>query len=139
MKEMTVVDIGGSGHELTQDVNDMRNVRTSDVEIHKATDEVTIASGILKRDVVCGTKTIVKLHRSVHRAVISKTSTIKKVINALSLGEVVAIKCGCDFNPKKVAKRAHVEHVKLLTETSLNRGNILRSIPHFEHIIHIQE
>jgi hypothetical protein len=44
--------------------------------------------------------------------------------------------CGCDLNPKKVPKRAQVEHVKLLTETSLNKCNILIIIPRDEHIIH---
>jgi hypothetical protein len=39
-KEMTVVDTSGGGHELTQDVNGIRNVRTSDAEIDKATNEV---------------------------------------------------------------------------------------------------
>ena len=73
---MTVVDTSGSGHVLTQDVNGIRNIRTSDAEIDKTTDEVTIGSGILKRDTVCGTKTSVKLHRSVHRAVISETRTM---------------------------------------------------------------
>jgi hypothetical protein len=32
-KEMTVVNIGESGHELTQDMNDIGNVRMSDAEI----------------------------------------------------------------------------------------------------------
>jgi hypothetical protein len=32
MKEMTVVDTGGSGHELTQDVNGIRNVKTGDAK-----------------------------------------------------------------------------------------------------------
>jgi hypothetical protein len=36
MKETTVVDTGGSGHEPTQDVNNIRNIRTSDAEIDKA-------------------------------------------------------------------------------------------------------
>jgi hypothetical protein len=85
-KEITVVDTGGGGHELTQDVKDIRNVRTSDAEIDKAIDKVTIASGLLKRDTICGTKTSMKLHRSVHRTVISMTNTIKKVMNVLSLG-----------------------------------------------------
>jgi hypothetical protein len=34
-KEMTVVDTGGGGHELTQDVNDIKIVRMSDAEIDK--------------------------------------------------------------------------------------------------------
>jgi hypothetical protein len=65
MKEMIVVDTGGGGHELTPDVNAIRNVRTSVAEIDKTTDKVMIASGILKRNTICGTKTSVKLHRSV--------------------------------------------------------------------------
>jgi hypothetical protein len=48
-------------------------------KIDKAIDEMTIASWILKKNTVCGTKTSVKLHRSVHRAVISKTCMIKKM------------------------------------------------------------
>jgi hypothetical protein len=114
-KDMTAVDTGGSGHELTQDVNGIRNVRTSDVEIDKATNEVVIASKVLKRDTICFPKTSVKLHRSVHIAVISKTDTIKKIMNVLSLGDVVVVRCGCDLYPKKVSKRAQVRHVKLLT------------------------
>jgi hypothetical protein len=58
-------------------VNDVRNVRTNDAMIDNATDKVTIVSGILERDTVCGTKMSVKPHRSVHRAVISKTGTVK--------------------------------------------------------------
>jgi hypothetical protein len=103
-------------------VNNIRNVRASDVEIDKATNEVTIASGILKRDTICGTKMSVKIHRSVHGTVINKTDTIKKVMNVLSLGEVVAVRCGCDLYPKKVAKRTKVRHVKLLTRASLDKG-----------------
>jgi hypothetical protein len=89
VKEMTIVDTSGSRHELTQDVNVIRIARMSDVEIDKATDEVMIMSEILKRDIVCGTKMNVKLHGSVHRAVISKTDTVKKIINVLSPGELV--------------------------------------------------
>jgi hypothetical protein len=54
-KEMTVVDTSGTRYE-TQNVNDIRNVRISDAKIDKVTDEMTIVSGILKRDTVCGTK-----------------------------------------------------------------------------------
>jgi predicted transport protein len=38
-KEMDVVDTGGSGYKLTQDVNGIGNVRTSDVEIDITTDK----------------------------------------------------------------------------------------------------
>jgi hypothetical protein len=127
-KEMTIVNTSGSGHKQTQDTNDIENVRSSDVEIDKATDEVTMVSGILKRNIVCGMKVSVKLHRSVLRAVISKTGTINKIMNILSLREVVASRCGCDLNLKKVTKKAQVGHVKLLTKMTHNKGNILKII-----------
>jgi hypothetical protein len=98
-----------------------------------------IASGILKRNTVCGTKASVKLHESVHRAVISETHTIKKIMNVLFLGEVVVVKCRCDLNPKKVTKRTQVGHMKLFTKTHLNKGNILRIIPCDEHIIDVKK
>jgi hypothetical protein len=125
MKEMTVVDTGGGGHELTQDVNDIRNVRMSDAATDKTAE--------------CSRKMSVKLHKIVHRALISKTSLIKKIMNILSLGEVVAVRYGCGLYPKKVTKRAQVRHMKLLTEMSLNKDKILIIIPHDEHIIHIEK
>jgi hypothetical protein len=138
-KEIAVVDTGGSGHKLTQDVDDIGNVRTSDAEIDKTTDKVTIASGILKRNIVCGMKASVRLHGSVHRVVISKTRMIKKIMNVLSLGEIVTVGCGCDLNPKKVTQRNQVGHMKLLTKKCLNKCNILIIIPRDEHIIDIKK
>jgi hypothetical protein len=64
---------------------------------------------------------------------------IKKIMNVLSLGEVVAIRCGSDLYPKKVAKRTQVRHVKLLTKMSLKKGNIVRIIPCDKHITHIEK
>jgi hypothetical protein len=61
-KEMTVMDTGGSRHELTQNVNNIRNIKTSCAKIDKVVDKVMIASGILKRDTICGMKMRVKLH-----------------------------------------------------------------------------
>jgi hypothetical protein len=138
-KEMTVMDTGGSRHELTQNVNSIRNIKTSYAKIDKVVDKVMIASGILKRDTICGMKMRVKLHRSLHKAVISETSTIKKIMNVLSLGEIVAVRCGSDLYPKKVTKGTQVRHVKLLTKTSLNKGNIVKIIPRDEHIVHIEK
>jgi hypothetical protein len=62
--------------------------------------------------------------------VISETCTIKKIM---------AVRCGCDLDPKKVAKRVQVRHLKLLTKTSLNKGNILKIIPRDKHIIHMEK
>jgi hypothetical protein len=120
-------------------VNNIRNIRISDIKIDKTTDKVMIMSGILKRNILYGMKTSVKLHRNVHRAVISKTGMIKKIMNVLSLGEVVVIRCGRELYPKKVAKRTQVRHVNLLTKMSLNKDNIVIIIPYDEHIIHIEK
>jgi hypothetical protein len=139
VKEMVVVDAGGSGRKLTQDVDNVGNVRMSDDEIDKTTYKVMIVSGILKRNTVCGTNMSMKLHRSVHVAVISETRMIKKIMNVLSLGEVIGVGCGCDLNPKKVTKRTQVRHMKLLTKTRLNKGNILIIIPRDEHIINVKK
>jgi hypothetical protein len=118
-------------------VNDIKNVRMSDAKIDKTTNEVVVASEILKRNTIYGTKMSVELYRSAHRVVISKARMIKKIMNVLSVGEMVATRCGCDLNLKKVAKRTQVGHVKLLTETTLNKENILIVIPHDDHIIYI--
>jgi hypothetical protein len=48
-KEKTVVNTGGSGHELTQNVNDIRNIRMSYAKIDKAIDKVTIDKGVAWR------------------------------------------------------------------------------------------
>jgi hypothetical protein len=136
---MAIVDTGGSGHKLTQDVDDIGNVRMSDAEIDKTTDKVTRASGILKRNTVYGTKASVEPHGSFHSMVISETHTIKKIMDVLSLGEIVAVGCGCNLNPKKVTKMIQVGHMKLLTKTGLNKSNILIIISHNEHIINIKK
>jgi hypothetical protein len=47
VKEMTVMDTDGSGHELTQNVNAIRNVRASAAKIEKTTNKMAIVSEIL--------------------------------------------------------------------------------------------
>jgi len=71
--------------------------------------------------------------------VIRQIRTVKKILNVLSLGEVVSVRRRGDLNPEKIAKRAQVRHVKLLTETSLNKVNVVRIIPRDEHVIHIEK
>jgi hypothetical protein len=60
-------------------------------------------------------------------------------MHVLSMGEIVAVSCGSDLYPKKVAKGTQVRHVKLLTKKSLNKGNVVRIIPRGEHIVHIEK
>ena len=78
------MDASGSRHELTQNVNGIGYIRTSDAEIDKAANKMAIASRILKRNTFSGTETEVELHGGVHRTVISKARTVKEIMNILS-------------------------------------------------------
>jgi hypothetical protein len=80
-------------------------------EIDTATNEVTIASGILRRDTVCGTKTSVKLHRSVHRAVILLRIPLAIVTSsvALSISALVVL----TFTSPYVREKYNIQHISL--------------------------
>jgi purine-nucleoside phosphorylase len=78
-------------------VDNIGDIRTSYAKV----DKMTIVSEILNSNTICGTKSKVKIHRSVHRTVTSKTITIKDLLNVFAVREVITIKCGGDLNPKK--------------------------------------
>ena len=75
------------------------------------------------------TEVNVELHGSLNSALISESSTSKKILDILFLGYKKAIRGREDFNPKKVAKRSKIRHKKLLTKTGLYNSNILGVIP----------
>jgi hypothetical protein len=97
---MSIVDTSGSRHELTQNVNNIEYIRTSDANVDKTANKMAIASGILNRNTIYGAKTKVKIHGSAHKTVISETNMID-VMNVYALRKVIAIMCGGDLNPKK--------------------------------------
>jgi hypothetical protein len=69
-KKVTIVDASGSKHELTQNVDNIGDIKTSYAKVYDTTNKMAIASGILNRNTICGTETKVKIHRSVHITVI---------------------------------------------------------------------
>ena len=71
---------------------------------YKTANKMTIASGIRKRVTIGGTQLNIELHRSHNRALITKSSAIKKILNIFFLGDVEAIRGRGDLNPKKIAK-----------------------------------
>src|SRR5438105_5531035 len=79
-KKVTIVDASGSRHELTQNVNGIGYIRTSDAKIDKAADKMAIASRIRKRNTVSGTETEGELHGGVHSTVISRADTAKEIL-----------------------------------------------------------
>jgi hypothetical protein len=100
---------------------------------------MTIAYRIREEITIRSAKLDIELHRSLNNALITKSSTSKKILDVLFLGDIKTIRSEGNPNPKKVAKRTKISHKKILTKTGLNKGNILRVIAGDEHVINIEE
>jgi hypothetical protein len=70
---------------------------------------------------------------------ISKRSTIKKILNILLLRQKKTLKRGGDLNPKKVPQRVKIRHKKLITKMSLDKSNILSVITSDDHVVHVKK
>jgi hypothetical protein len=84
-KKMAIVDLSGSRNKLTPNMYRIRNVRSSDTKINKTPYNVTITSRIVKRLTISGCKMNIELHESFSSLVISKRSSVKKILNILLL------------------------------------------------------
>jgi hypothetical protein len=93
---------------------------------------MTITSRILKRFTISGHKVNIELHGSLSSPVISKRSTIKKILNILLLRQKEPLRRGGDLNPEII-------HKKLITKMSLDKSNILRVITSDDHVVHVKE
>ena len=102
--------LGGGRDKLTQDVNSMGDVRTSDPKVDKTTNKMPVASRIGKRLTISGPQLNTELHGCVNCAVIGESSTREKILNVLLLGEVDAIRRGRNFETKEVTKRTQIRH-----------------------------
>jgi hypothetical protein len=69
------------------------DIRTSDNNLKKAPIKMTIACQILERITIRSAKLDIELHRSFSSALITKSNTIKEILDILFLG---------DKNPSKV-------------------------------------
>jgi hypothetical protein len=98
-----------------------------------------ITSRILKRFTIIGHKVNIELHGSFSSPVISKRSTIKKILNILLLRQKEPLRRGGDLNTKKVSQRVKIRHKKLITKMSLDKSNILRVITSDDHVVHIKK
>jgi hypothetical protein len=99
---------------------------------------MTITSRILKRLTISRCKVNIELHESLSGPVISKRSSIEKILNILLLRQKEPLRCGGGLNSKKVLQRTKIRHKKLITKTSLNKGNVLRIITSDDHVVHIK-
>jgi hypothetical protein len=100
---------------------------------------MTIASRILKRFTISGQKVNIELHGSLGSPMISKRSTIKKILNILLLRQKEPLRRVGDLNVKKVPQRTKIRHKKLITKTSLDKSNILRVITSDDHVVHVKK
>jgi hypothetical protein len=98
---VSIVEMGRSRDKLTQDVDRVSNVRMGDPNVNKASNKLTIASGISKWCTVSGFEVNTKLHRSINSAVISESSTGNEVVSVLFLREENTIKGGGDLRARK--------------------------------------
>src|ERR1041385_556145 len=139
MKKVTVVDRSESRNKLTQNMDRVRNVRTSNSKIDKTPDKMSITSRVRKRITVRSTKREIELHGSLNSTLISKSDTSKKILNVPFLRNKESINRGGNLNPKKITKQTKIRHEKLLTQTSLNKGDILRVVTSDDHVINIEK
>jgi hypothetical protein len=139
MKKMTIVDLSRNKNKLTQNMYRIRNVGSSDTKINQTPDNVMIMSKILKRLTISGCKVNIELHGSLNSLVISKRSSIENILNVLLLRKKEPLRHERDLNPKKVSQRTKIRHKKLITEMSLNKGNILKVITSDHHVIRVKK
>jgi hypothetical protein len=139
MKEITIVNRGGSTDKLTQNMDMIGYIEASDIKIDKIPNKMTIVCQIRERITIRSAKLDIKLHRSLNSTLIPKSSTSKEILDILFLGDIKSIRSGGNLNPKKVAKMTKISHKKMLTKTGLNKGNILRVIAGDDHVITIDE
>jgi hypothetical protein len=81
----------------------------------------------------------IELHESLSSPVISKRSSIDKISNILLLRQKESLRREGDLNPKKLPQRTKIRHKKLVTKTSLNKGNVLRVIISDGHVVHVKK
>jgi hypothetical protein len=112
MKEMTIVNQGGSRDKLTQNMDMIRYIGASDSKIDKAPNMMMIACQISERIAIRSAKLDIKLHRSLNSALVPKISMNKEILDILFLGDIKSIRSRGKLNPKKVAKRTKISHKK---------------------------
>jgi hypothetical protein len=96
-------------------------------------------SVILKRLAISGCKVNIELHGSPSHPLISKRSSIEKILNILLLRQKEPLGPGGDLNPKEVTQRTKIRHNKLITNMSLNKGNVLKIITNDDHVVHVKK
>jgi hypothetical protein len=138
-KKVTIVDLSVSRNKLTQNMYIVWNIRFSDTKVNKTPDNAMITSSVLKRLTISECEVNIELHGSLSSPVISKRSSIKKILNIFLLRQKEPLRRGGDLNPKEVPQRTKLRHKKLITKMGLNKGNVLKVITSDDHIIYVKK
>jgi hypothetical protein len=93
-----------------------------------------ITSRILKRLTISWCKMNIELYRSLNSPMISKRSSIEKILNIFLLRQKESLRREGDLNPKKLSQRTKIRYKKLITKTSLDKVNILRVTTSDDHV-----
>ena len=99
-KKVSIVELCGSRNELTQNMNNMENVRTSNPKVNTTPNKVMIATGIIKGSTISRPQVNTKLHRCINSALIGESITREKILNVLLLGKIDAIRRRRDLETK---------------------------------------
>ena len=74
------MDLSGSRNELTQNMNWISDIRTSNSKVDKTPNKMTIASRIRKRLAIRRSEVNIELHGSLNSTLISERGAIKKIL-----------------------------------------------------------
>jgi hypothetical protein len=117
----------------------IRNIWMSNNRIDETVDKMSMASWIRERIPIRSTKRNIELHGSLNSMLISKSGTSKKILNISFLGDKETMRDRRNLSPKKLTKQTKIQHKKLLTQTCLNKGNVLRVVTSDDHVINIEK
>jgi hypothetical protein len=84
-KKIAILNLSGRRNKLAQNMYRIQNVTSSDTKINKTPYNVTITRRNLNRLAISGCKVNIDLHGSLNSPVISKRSSIEKILNILLL------------------------------------------------------
>jgi DNA gyrase/topoisomerase IV subunit A len=69
---------------------------------------------------------------------ISKRSSIEKILNIFLLRQKESLRREGDLNPKKLSQRTKIRYKKLITKTNIDKVNILRVTTNDDLVMYVK-
>jgi hypothetical protein len=132
------VNESGSTNKLTQKMEMIGVIRMSDSYIDNTPDKITTTHQIRQGITIRSTEENTKLHMSLKNMLIPKRGTSKEIMHILFLENKEDIRAIINLSPKKkVTKMTKIRHKKLLMDTNLDKGNLLKNFASDDQFINI--